>query len=125
MSMSMCAGTTTVMQARCRTHRQRLLLGHLNALRQDSRVHAFARVALRLLEQLSDEEDDRGRAVASLVILRNCCPCNHRGGRVLRRGTERASEEGDLSAHGAHELRSNKETRHTWICISDRSTLPS
>jgi len=47
-----------------------LVLGGLKALGNDSRVKALADVELGLLQELSDEQHGRGRAVSGDVILK-------------------------------------------------------
>ena len=60
-----------------------VLLGGLDALGQQPRVHAVGEVALGLLHELAHDEHRRRRAVAGDVVLRRRNACDHHGRRVL------------------------------------------
>lgn len=65
------------------TYRKSLLLSQVESFSNNSRMHAFLDIPVRLLQQLSDEEDDRSRSVSCLLILGDSCPSDHSGGGVL------------------------------------------
>lgn len=46
-------------------------------------MHALLDIPVRLLEKLTNEQHNRGRAVADLLVLCDRRPRNHRRGRVL------------------------------------------
>lgn len=65
------------------TYVERLLLGELESLCDDTGVETLGNVALGLLHELSDEHDDRSSTVSSNLILSCCCAGNHSGSGVL------------------------------------------
>lgn len=95
-----------------------LLQREIVTLSDDSRVDALGSVSLRLLQELSNEEDDRGGSVSGLLVLGDSCAGDHGGGGVLERGKKAVSEVREPP---------EREARRglTWICISERSTFPS
>lgn len=66
-----------------RTHLERLLLGDVETLSDDPRMHTLRDVPIGLLQQLSYEEDDRGGTVSALLVLSHSRPCDHGGSRIL------------------------------------------
>ena len=63
--------------------REDAVLGEVDALAQQPRVHAVGEVALRLLHQLAHDEHRRGGAIAGDVVLRGRDARDHARGRVL------------------------------------------
>ena len=59
------------------------LLCQVKTFRDDCRMHALRDVPIGLLQQFANEQYDGRRAVANLVILRDCGTRNHRGSGVL------------------------------------------
>jgi hypothetical protein len=47
-------------------------------------MDALGNVAIGLLQELSDQKYDRGRSITNLIILRNCCSCDHSRSRILQ-----------------------------------------
>jgi hypothetical protein len=100
---------------RSATHVDSLLGSMGEAFAEDARVNALARVAFGLLEQLSDEEDDAGGAVAGLFVLGDSCP------RAANKvSIEHAVPESCKSATTNIIAATGLE-----ICISESRTLPS
>jgi hypothetical protein len=66
------------------SHLQGLLLCNIKSFADNTRVNAFRNVSIGLLEQFSDQEYDRSRAVTTLFVLRYCCSGNHRSSWVLK-----------------------------------------
>lgn len=65
------------------THLERLLSCEIVTLSDDSRVDPLGRVPLRLLEELTNEQDDRRRSISGLLVLGDSCTGNHSSSRVL------------------------------------------
>ena len=72
-----------VRRVECRTYFKCRLLCQVKTFRDDCRMHDLRDVPIGLLQQLANEKDDRRRAIANLVILRDCRTRNHRGCGVL------------------------------------------
>ncbi len=58
-------------------------LGNVESFADDTRVDAFLNVSLCLLEELTDEKNNGGGTITTLLILCNGCSSDHSGGRVL------------------------------------------
>jgi len=65
------------------THLQRLLLGDIETLTDDPRMHTLRDVPIGLFQEFTDEEDDRGGPIPTLLVLGDRRPCDHRRRRVL------------------------------------------
>ena len=72
-----------VRRGKCMMYLKCRLLCQVKTFRDDCRMHTLRDVPIRLLQQLANKQDDRRRAVADLVILRDCGTRNHRGCGVL------------------------------------------
>jgi len=67
-----------------RAHRKSLLLGQIKTFSNDSRVDTFLDIPVRLLQQLSNEQNDRGCSISDLLVLGNSGTGDHSSGGVLR-----------------------------------------
>lgn len=72
---------------RRRAYRKSLLLGQIKTFSNDSRVDTFLDIPVRLLQQLSNEQNDRGGSISDLLVLGNSGPGDHSSGGVLRMST--------------------------------------
>ena len=65
------------------THSKSLLLRDVKPFPDDSRMYALGDVAISLLEKFPNKKDNRGGAVANLIILRDRCTRNHSSSGIL------------------------------------------
>ena len=65
------------------THSKSLLLRDVKPFPDDSRMYALRDVAISLLEKFPNKKDNRGGAVANLIILRDRCTRNHSSRGIL------------------------------------------
>jgi len=99
------------------THLERLLHSKIVTLSDDSRVNSLGSVPLGLLEELSDEKDDRGGSISGLLVLSDGCTGDHGCGGVLKKENKVRISTGWR--------KSERSFGRTWICISERRTFPS